>query len=167
MPIEIINADVTLERFPSKGGWTYAPVPWFESGPKTYFNTLRVSGRIDALELPEAQLMSMGKGRLFLPVKATIRQHIGKQAGDSVRLVLFRTEEVAPLTVSETDFRECLAEVPGALAAYERLPAKHQHAWVAWVAAAPTDEQKVTRVEVACTRLAHLPPSATSCLPPT
>ena len=169
MPIEVINAEVTLEKFSGKGGWTYAPVtaPESFSGSKGYFSTLPVSGHIDAFELTDTHLMSMGQGRLFLPVKAAIRKELGKQAGDVVRLVLFCPDEEAPLTVSADDFRECLAEVPGALEAYERLTAAHQQAWVAWVAAASTDEQKVVRAEAACTRLAHLPPNAKSCLPPT
>ncbi|WP_439506057.1 DUF1905 domain-containing protein [Sediminibacterium sp.] len=34
-------------------------------------------------------LMPMGNGYLFLPVKAEIRMNIKKQAGDYVKLVLF------------------------------------------------------------------------------
>ena len=166
MPTEILNADVTLERFPGKGGWTYAPLPATISAAKTYFNTMPVSGQIDDYVLEKAHLMAMGKGRLFLPVKASIRHQLGKQAGDVVRLVLFRADEDAPLAVSEDDFRECLAEVPGALAAYERLSPAQRQAWVAWVAAASSDEQKVARVETACTRLAAASLGGGPCLPP-
>jgi hypothetical protein len=166
MPTEILNADITLEKFPGKGGWTYAPLPPGTAATNVHFNMLRVSGRIDDYVLERAQLMFMGQGRLFLPVKAAIRQQLGKQAGDVVRLVLFRADEDAPLAVSEADFRECLAETPGALPAYERLTAAQQQAWVAWVAAAATNEQKVTRAETACIRLAHTPPTAAPCLPP-
>ncbi|WBA40690.1 DUF1905 domain-containing protein [Hymenobacter canadensis] len=165
MLIELFNGDVTLERFPGKGGWTYAPLPATVTAPRSWFNQLRVSGQIDDFALENASLMSLGKGRLFLPVRAEIRKQIGKQAGDVVRLVLLQSEGDAPLAVSAEDFRECLAEVPGALARYEQLPAADQQAWVAWVAAAPTDEQKVARVETACQRLAaHAGPEP--CLPP-
>ena len=152
MPIELFNGDVMLERFPGKGGWTYAPLPATVTAPKSWFNQLRVSGQIDDFVLDNASLMSMGKGRLFLPVRAEIRKQIGKQAGDTVRLVLLRVEEAAPLAVSAADFEECLAETPGALTHYRCLPVAQQQAWVAWVAAA-ADEQQVARMETACTRL--------------
>ena len=157
MPTELFNGDVTLERFPGKGGWTYAPLPATVTAPKSWFNQLRVSGQIDDFVLENAGLMSMGKGRLFLPVRAEIRKHLGKQAGDVVRLVLLRDEETAVLTVSEEDFEECLAATPDALRHYRQLPAAQRQAWITWVAAAPSDEQQVTRAETACIRLAQQP----------
>lgn len=164
MPIELFNAEVKLEKFSGKGGWTYAPLPATVSAPKSWFNQLRVSGQIDDFVLYNASLMSMGKGRLFLPVRAAIRKQLGKEAGDVVQLVLLCADEDAPLSVSAEDFAECLAEVPAALATYQQLPAADQQAWVAWVAAAPTDEQKVARVEIACQRLAYHT-GAAHCLP--
>jgi hypothetical protein len=165
MPIELFIGDVTLERFPGKGGWTYAPLPATVVAPRSWFNQLRVSGQIDNFALENATLMPLGGGRLFLPVRAAIRKQIGKEAGDVVRLQLLCADEEAPLAVSAADFTECLAEVPGAMACYTQLPAADQQAWVAWVAAAPTDEQKVIRMETACQRLAaHAGPGP--CLPP-
>lgn len=166
MPIQLLNTNVTLAKFSGKGGWTYAPLPAQVKAPNTYFNKMRVSGSIDDLSLENIHLMSMGQGRLFLPVNAALRKQLGKQAGDTVRLVLFLADADAPLSVSLADFEECLAEVTGALETYKRLPSAAQQAWVAWVAAAPTDEQKVARAEVACTRLSHCPPASTHCLPP-
>lgn len=165
-PTPLCDADITLEKFPGKGGWTYAPLPPTATVPKGWFNMARVSGQIDEYALENASLMSMGKGRLFLPVRADIRQRLGKQAGDTVRLVLHLVAPVAaPLSVSAEELRECLADVPGALAAFEQLPAAQQAAWVAWVAAAASDELKVVRVETACARLAAARPGA-PCQPP-
>jgi hypothetical protein len=165
MPIELFNADVKLEKFSGKGGWTYALLPAGIKSPKEAFKGLAVSGRIDDLPLASATLMPLGRGRLFLPVRAAIRKQIGKEAGDVVRLQLLCADEDAPLTVSAEDFAECLAEVPAALATYQQLPAAARQTWVAWVAAAPTDEQKVARVETACQLLAaHAGPQP--CLPP-
>ncbi|UOG75503.1 YdeI/OmpD-associated family protein [Hymenobacter tibetensis] len=166
MPIQLLNALVTLAKFSGKGGWTYAPLPTQVTAPNTYFNKMRVSGSIDDLALENLHLMSMGQGRLFLPVNAALRNQLGKQAGDTVRLVLFHAEEDAPLLVSTDDFEECLAGVAGALESYKQLPLSAQHAWVAWVASAPTDQQKVTRAEAVCTRLALCPHNPTHCLPP-
>lgn len=161
MPTELCNTDVPLERFPGKGGWTYALLPASVNIKASSFNMVRVSGQMDDYVLQNVALMSMGQGRLFLPVRAEIRKQLGKQAGDTVRLVLHRPDEPTQLTVSAGDFAECLADTPGALATYQQLPTAQQQVWVAWVAAAPTEQQQVHRVETACVRLAQgaaLPP---------
>ncbi|RSK30088.1 YdeI/OmpD-associated family protein [Hymenobacter metallilatus] len=157
MPPELLNADVTLERFPGKGGWTYAPLPATVKLPGAYFGAGKVSGQIDAYVLENVSLMSMGQGRLFLPVRAEIRHRIGKQAGDTVRLVLHGDQPEKPLAlnVSEAELRDCLADVPGALAAFEQLTPAQRRVWVQWVAAATLDDHKVHRVEMACTLLSQ------------
>lgn len=162
-PTLLCDADIVLERFPGKGGWTYALLPVSVNIKASSFNMVRVSGQIDDYVLENVALMALGKGRLFIPVRAEIRKQLGKQAGDTVRLVLHLDAPVpsAP-TVSAEDFMECLADVPGALAAFEQLPARQQAAWVAWVEAAPSDDHQVARVETACVRLAQgaaLPPA--------
>ena len=164
-PTPLCDADITLEKFPGKGGWTYAPLPATATVPKGWFNMARVSGYIDEYALENASLMSMGQGRLFLPVRADIRQRLGKQAGDTVRLVLYLSQPAATVpSVTEADVRACLADVPGALAGFEALPTSQQAAWLAWITAAPSEAQLVARIELACTRLAApgpagLPPS--------
>ncbi len=161
MPTELCNTDVPLEKFPGKSGWTYALLPASVNIKASSFNMVRVSGQMDDYVLQNVALMALGKGRLFIPVRAEIRKQLGKQAGDTVRLVLHRPDEPTQLTVSAEDFAECLADTPGALAAYQQLPAAQQQAWVAWVSAAPTEQQQMARVETACVRLAQgatLPP---------
>lgn len=157
MPTPLCNAEVTLERFPGKGGWTYAVLPASVNIKASSFSMVRVNGQIDDLQLENVALMALGKGRLFIPVKAALRQQLGKQSGDTVRLVLHLAADTvaAPLSITDEELRACLADVPHALAAYEQLEPTQQAAWVTWVAAAPTDDQKVARVEVACFRLAN------------
>lgn len=156
MPTPLCDAEVTLERFPGKGGWTYAVLPASVKIKASSFNMVRVSGQIDDLQLENVALMALGKGRLFIPVKAAIRQKLGKQSGDTVRLVLHLPDTApAPLSITAEELRACLADVPHALTTYERLEPEQQAAWVSWVATAPSDEQIVARVEVACFRLAN------------
>ncbi|SFQ35408.1 YdeI/OmpD-associated family protein [Hymenobacter arizonensis] len=151
--LELFNAEVTLERFPGKGGWTYAPVGQLPFKVKTHFGNLKVCGRLDEVELAEAHLMPMGQGRRFLPVNAELRKKLGKQAGDVVHLRLFAVEEPEELAVSMADFVECLAEVPKALAAFQRLAVEEQQAWLAWVTQAELEDQKVARIEQAIAQL--------------
>lgn len=75
-----------LEKSPNPGGWTY--VVWPEAAE--FFGThgaVKVRGTVDGHPFTSS-FMAMGGGVQMLPVKADIRQAIGKQAGDRVTVRL-------------------------------------------------------------------------------
>jgi hypothetical protein len=146
----IINKRYKLERFPGKGGWTFARIPEISQDKSKPFGWVKVKGSIDGYEIKKCHLMPMGNGKLFLPVKADIRQKIKKAEGDYVRVTLFPDDE--PLEIP-SEFLVCLKDEPSSHKFFRSLSESEQNYYIQWVYSAKKEETKVDRLARTVDRL--------------
>jgi hypothetical protein len=138
-----VDKQYLLEKFPGKGGWTYARIPEIPQDKNSPFGWVKVKGYIDGVEIKNYRLMPMGNGKLFLPVKAAIRKKIGKEAGDWVDIVLYADND--PLEIPE-ELKLCLLEDPVAHENFQKCTEGQQKAFIDWIFSARTDQTKVGRI---------------------
>lgn len=148
--IPIIKGEFLLEKFEGKGGWTFVRLP-LKLNTKNPFGWVRVKGMIDDYEISQFHLMPMGNGFLFLSVKADIRKKIKKQAGDTIRLILFEDDS---LLQTPDDFQLCLNDDPDADKFYKSLSESEKRFYVNWIMDAKREETRVERMAKAINRLA-------------
>ncbi|ELR73434.1 hypothetical protein C900_04286 [Fulvivirga imtechensis AK7] len=147
----LVDSNVQLERFPGKGGWTYARLPDVQPVKTNPFGWRKVSGFIDDFEIRQYHLMPMGNGQLFLPVKAPIRKKIKKEAGDWVKIVLY--EDNGPTEVPE-EFITCLRDDPDAWEYFKKLSDPERKKYVDWIYGVKTEDLKIERMAEAINRIA-------------
>lgn len=140
----LVDKEYLLEKFPGKGGWTYAAIPEVLKNPHAPFGWVRVKGSIDGYEIGRAKLQPMGNGQLFFPVNAKIRKAIGKQAGDKVHIILFEDK------ISEQIREElmlCLENEPQELTdKFNGLSEFLQNNYLGWLQDAKTEDEKANRI---------------------
>lgn len=147
----LVNNKYKLEKFPGKGGWTFARIPEVLQDKKKSFGWVRVRGTIDGYEISKYNLMPMGNGTLFLAVRAEIRKKINKKAGDLIHVILYPDNE--PLEVPE-EMMICLKDEPAAWKFFKLLSESEQKFYIDWIYSAKKEETKIDRMVEAVDRLA-------------
>lgn len=139
----LVDGDYLLEKFPGKGGWTYARIPEILPDRHSHFGWVKVKGNIHGFEIQKFHLMPMGNGQLFLSVNAKIRKVIKKEVGDIVRITLFTDNE--PDTIPK-EWSLCLKDEPKAESFFLQLSDSEQLHIVKYIYSAKTDDIKVERM---------------------
>ena len=139
----LVDKKYLLEKYPGKGGWTYAIISEILQERKAPFGWVKVKGSIDNYTFKNYTLMPMGNGKLFLPVKASIRKEIGKQEGDWVHVILYADN--SPIEIPE-EFLTCLQDVPMAHKHFMNFTSGQQKEYIDWIYAAKKEETRVERI---------------------
>ena len=146
----LVNKKYLLEKFPGKGGWTFAQIPEVLQDKNAPFGWVKVKGTIDGVPFTKYHLMPMGNGKLFLPVKAEIRKKIKKDVGDFVHVILYPDNEPIEIPV---EMVECLKESPKAYTFFNSLSEGEQKLYMKWIYSAKKEETKAQRLAKAIERL--------------
>lgn len=146
----LIDKKYLLEKFPGKGGWTYARIPDILPGKNSPFGWVSVRGSIDDFEIKNYHLMPMGNGKLFLPVKAGIRKKIGKAEGDYVHVILFADDR--PVEIPE-ELQLCLLDEPTAYKIFLAYTDGEKKAFIDWIYSAKKEETKIERIAMAISKI--------------
>jgi|SRR5579863_3141049 len=89
-------------------------------------------------------LVKYGDPRHMMPVLKTIREQIGKSAGDIVEVVIWKDEEER--TVEVPDAFAKLMKKEGALAAFEKLSYTNRKEYCRWITEAKKEETRQARL---------------------
>ena len=146
----LVNKKYKLEKFPGKGGWTFARIPEVLQDKSKPFGWVKVRGSIDGYEIKKYNLMPMGNGMLFLGVRAEIRKKIRKKEGDTIHVILFPDDE--PMEVPD-EMMLCIKDEPEALKFFESLTDSEKKYYVDWIYSAKREETKIERMAETVNRL--------------
>jgi hypothetical protein len=139
----LVDNRYLLEKFPGKGGWTYALIPEILQDKHSHFGWVRVKGTIDGVEINSYHLMPTGNGHLMLAVKAAIRKKIGKEQGDWVHVVLY--PDNAPVEIPD-ELLVCLSDVPEALNRFNTLNEGEKKQIIEWIYEAKKEQTRIDRM---------------------
>ncbi|WP_207531599.1 YdeI/OmpD-associated family protein [Desertivirga arenae] len=139
----IVDSELLLQKFPGKGGWTYAEILDVSLTIKSSFGWVRVKGRVDHIEIKDCNLAPMKGGKLFLPVNAQLRKKLGKEAGDVIKVILF--ENTSPVEVP-SELLECLKLEEQSYQKFEKLSASSKKEYLKWIYSAKNEDTKAERI---------------------
>lgn len=145
------NQDLVLEYHPGQGAWTYRIViPNSRDIPGTWKH-IKVSGTIDGYEITQRNLAPRRNQDKMLSINADIRQHTGKQPGQTLRVTLYL--HPGNLLRTEAALLSCLDEV-GVLPQFWGLASDKQQDWLRTILALQDEQRQEKKLLVLLDALA-------------
>jgi len=126
-----------------KGGWSFVLLPPQPTKSDLPFGWLIVKSLIDDYEINQYKLWPTKDNKLFLPIKAKIRQKIQKQEGDTICLELY--EDNSEIVIPQ-DFLLCLNDNPLAKFNFENMSATSQKQYVDYIFGTKGWEAQANRI---------------------
>lgn len=146
----LINNSFLLQKYPGKGGWTYVALPIQKNIKKKAYGMVKVKGGIDGFEFKGFHLMPMKTGELFLPVRSEIRKKIKKEAGDTVKIILFEDHDSFEFPL---EFLTCLKDDPKAEQQFYKWSEAERIYYIKWIYAAKKEETRIDRMALSIQRM--------------
>jgi hypothetical protein len=137
------DQELVIQHWPGKGAWTYhLVIPNSRDIPGAWGH-IKVSGTIDDYAFESRNLAPRTNQDKMLSLNAAIRQHLGKQAGDTVRVTMY--QEVAHALSTEADVRACLEDA-GVLPQFSARPPDDQQALLHGVLSQPDEASQEKKI---------------------
>lgn len=135
-----------LVRPEGVGTWTFAPIPAGISDHARLKARMRVRGTIDGV--PVKSSLVAGSGKLFIVIAKELRNKIGKQAGDVVKMT-FELDTSSSAVRVPTDLKKALSTNERAKTSFEKMAPSHKKAYAQWITQAKATETRANRIRKA------------------
>lgn len=145
----VIWFTTTILKFRDKGemmtNWTYLLITGDQAARMNHLRKtgFRVTGKLDNLAIEKIALQPTGDGNFYMPLNATIRKKLRKEAGATVNVQIAVDQEPPQINAV---LLECLQDEPVARANFDALKRSHQLYFSNWVNSAKTAETKANRI---------------------
>lgn len=140
-----------LYRPEGVGTWTYFNVPFDVEEVFGKKGQVAVKGTINNIEY-KGRIMPHGDGTHFMVVNKVLRDRLGVNQGDEVRVTM--QVDDAPRTVDiPEDFQVMLDQNSSARNIFEGFSYSHKKEWMDWITSAKKPETRARRIQKALAEL--------------
>jgi hypothetical protein len=142
--MEIFEFEAIIMKSDERGSGAYVHFPYDLESRFGTKGQVKVKCEFDGVDY-RGSIVNMGNGPCIGILKS-IREKIGKQAGDSVHVKLWKDEEVRIIKIP-ADLRAAFESCPENMVFFEKLSYSNQREYIQWIESAKKIETRNARVE--------------------
>ncbi|MBK0383990.1 DUF1905 domain-containing protein [Pedobacter sp. SD-b] len=155
MNFVVENEKLEIQYIPGNGAWTYQLIIPNTKDIKGKWGDLKVSGKIDNLEIKNKNLGPMKNADKKMAVNSEIRNSIGKGAGDFVYVTLYLENKNTEENNKDEMIFECFKDA-GVLNIFNKLKIEEQNEIMQNINSTATEDQKVEKIVKFISKLEQL-----------